>query len=78
MPSHDGGSWFPTVHMTPKLVCDDSANALAVESAGAALVVVVVGSRGRGGMTGLIYGSVSQTVLHHAQCPVAVVRPQTA
>lgn len=37
--------------------------------------LLVVGSRGHGGFTGVLVGSISQQCVHHSKCPVVVVHP---
>jgi nucleotide-binding universal stress UspA family protein len=66
-------SRHPDVVTHQVVVRDEPAAALTRLSAEAKLLVV--GSRGRGGFRSLLLGSVSQRVLHMAECPVAVVRP---
>jgi nucleotide-binding universal stress UspA family protein len=38
--------------------------------------LVVLGARGASAVTRLVLGSVSEAVLHHAPCPVLIVRPR--
>jgi len=54
-----------------KIVDGAPASALIQESTGADLLVV--GTRGRGGFTSLVLGSVSRRCVHQAHCPVVVV-----
>ncbi len=63
---------YPDIDVRKVVERDRPEHALLTAAAGAQLVVV--GSRGRGALTGLGLGSVSQALLHHAECPVAVVR----
>jgi nucleotide-binding universal stress UspA family protein len=62
----------PDVEVETRLISGQRARALLMAAESADLLVV--GSRGRGGFAGLLLGSVSQGVLHHAHCPVAIVR----
>ena len=62
-------------HRPPLVVRPENdlpARALVAAAQGAWLVVV--GSRGCGGVAGLLLGSVSSHLAHHAPCPVLIVR----
>lgn len=66
---------YPDVPVERVVTRDRPAHSLLEQAAGAQLLVV--GSRGRGGLSGLVLGSVSHAVVHRSPCPVAVVRPDT-
>jgi nucleotide-binding universal stress UspA family protein len=60
------------VDVEPRLVESAPGDALVAAARDAQLVVV--GSRGRGGLSAALLGSVSHHVVQHAPCPVVVVR----
>ena len=60
------------VTITPKVAAGNAPRALLDASARAELLVV--GSRGHGGFVEALLGSVGQHCVHHATCPVVVIR----
>jgi nucleotide-binding universal stress UspA family protein len=67
---------YPEVRVEQSVSRGHPAQVLIQLSARAQLLVV--GSRGRGELAGLVLGSVSNAVVHRARCPVAVVRPRSS
>ena len=66
---------YPDVEVRQVLTRQLPVEAVLEQAEGAQLIVV--GSRGHGGFAGLLLGSVSQGLLHHARpCPLAVVHSQ--
>ncbi|GAA1192370.1 universal stress protein [Prauserella alba] len=66
--------WYPDVPVERIVVPGKPRRHLLERSQGARLLVA--GSRGRGGFRGMLLGSTSQALIHHASCPVMIVRPQ--
>jgi nucleotide-binding universal stress UspA family protein len=66
---------FPDVRVVRTLVEGRAVGALLDHSGDAQLLVV--GSHGRGGFTGMLLGSTSHSLIIHSTCPVVVVRPGT-
>ncbi|MEV4702849.1 universal stress protein [Actinoplanes sp. NPDC049316] len=62
---------YPQVPVRTEVLAEHPAAALTRYGTSAQLVVV--GSRGRGALRGMVLGSISQHLLHHAPCSVAVV-----
>ncbi len=64
--------------LQPRVVCEgkvvEGQPASVLLKAAESANMIVVGSRGRGGFASLLLGSVTQQVVHHARCPVVVVR----
>ena len=62
---------YPDVRVSSSVIAAHATEGLLEESAGQALLVV--GARTHHPVLGSLLGSVSQGVLHHARCPVAVI-----
>jgi nucleotide-binding universal stress UspA family protein len=60
------------VRIRPVAIEGSPAQVLLAAAEGADLLVV--GSRGHGGFAGALLGSVSQHCVHHAKCPVVIIR----
>ncbi|MFD8597864.1 universal stress protein [Kitasatospora sp. NPDC059646] len=60
------------VAISSRVECGNAARVLLDAARGADLLVI--GSRGHGGFTGALLGSVGQHCVQHAPCPVVVVR----
>ncbi|MFF7250181.1 universal stress protein [Embleya sp. NPDC008237] len=61
---------YPDVSVHREVVVGHPVRVLA--EAGEHALAVVVGTRGHGGFAGMLLGSVSQGLIHHARCPLVI------
>ena len=71
----DASAAYPNIVVHQLVQRGHPAAVLIEQAKGADLLVV--GSHGRGGFIGALLGSVSQHSVHHATCPVVVVRSES-
>lgn len=64
-------SHYPDLQIDAEVIDGTAVDVLVQETRGAQLTVI--GTRGRGGFAGMLLGSTSQGVLHHAEGPLMVV-----
>ncbi|MCH8563321.1 universal stress protein [Nesterenkonia sp. YGD6] len=64
-------SHYPELQIEAEVIDGTAVDVLVQETRGAQLTVI--GTRGRGGFAGMLLGSTSQGVLHHAEGPLMVV-----
>ena len=70
----EGAPGAADVHVEQEVLEGHAAEALVRASEDQEMLVV--GSRGHGGLKGMLLGSVSQACAQHARCPVVIVRPR--
>ena len=72
--THAAVAGHPDLTVEYRVALGGPAKALIEVSRGSRMLVV--GSRGRGGLAGMLLGSVSEQCVRHADCPVLVVPPR--
>jgi nucleotide-binding universal stress UspA family protein len=66
----------PTAAVAQMIETGDPASTICAVAADLNVDVIVIGSHGRGFLSRVLLGSVSEHVTRHAPCPVLVVRPR--
>ena len=62
------------LEITDNLLESPAAEAILTAAKARKAELIIMGTRGRGTLKGLMLGSVSSKVVHHAPCPVLVIR----